>query len=94
MYLLVFYTLYITSIIFTSRNDGAFLFQVCIFAYGQTGSGKTYTMMGRPGHPEQKGLIPRSLEQIFQTRQSLQPQGWRYEMQVNKNMFLLLVFIF
>jgi hypothetical protein len=69
---------------FNLRNDGAFLFQVCIFAYGQTGSGKTYTMMGRPGHPEQKGLIPRSLEQIFQTRQALQPQGWRYEMQVSK----------
>lgn len=57
-------------------------FQVCIFAYGQTGSGKTYTMMGRPGHPEEKGLIPRSLEQIFQTKQSQQPQGWKYEMQV------------
>ncbi|KAH1137508.1 hypothetical protein GYH30_027487, partial [Glycine max] len=53
---------------------------VCIFAYGQTGSGKTYTMMGRPGHLEEKGLIPRSLEQIFQTKQSQQPQGWKYEM--------------
>ncbi|KAE8125657.1 hypothetical protein FH972_020436 [Carpinus fangiana] len=63
-----------------SALDG---YKVCIFAYGQTGSGKTYTMMGRPGHPEQKGLIPRSLEQIFQTKQSLQPQGWRYEMQVS-----------
>uniref|UniRef100_A0A2N9J3Z5 Kinesin-like protein n=1 Tax=Fagus sylvatica TaxID=28930 RepID=A0A2N9J3Z5_FAGSY len=63
-----------------SALDG---YKVCIFAYGQTGSGKTYTMMGRPGHPEQKGLIPRSLEQIFQTRQALQPQGWRYEMQVS-----------
>ncbi|KAJ6297989.1 hypothetical protein OIU76_019167 [Salix suchowensis] len=30
-----------------------------------------------------KGLIPRSLEQIFQTRQSLQSQGWKYEMQVS-----------
>lgn len=56
--------------------------QVCIFAYGQTGSGKTYTMMGRPGSPDQKGLIPRSLEQIFQTKQSLQQQGWKYDMQV------------
>ncbi|KAG4982616.1 hypothetical protein JHK87_027365 [Glycine soja] len=53
--------------------------QVCIFACGQTGSGKTYTMMGRPGHLEEKGLIPRSLEQIFQTKQSQQPQGWKYE---------------
>ncbi|KAJ6950383.1 kinesin-like protein KIN-14N isoform X1 [Populus alba x Populus x berolinensis] len=63
-----------------SALDG---YKVCIFAYGQTGSGKTYTMMGKPGNPEQKGLIPRSLEQIFQTRQSLQSQGWKYEMQVS-----------
>jgi hypothetical protein len=67
-----------------------FLFQVCIFAYGQTGSGKTYTMMGRPGHPGEKGLIPRSLEQIFQTRQSQQPQGWKYEMQVIKSLHFFL----
>ncbi|KAL2599913.1 hypothetical protein AAZV13_10G080701 [Glycine max] len=60
-----------------SALDG---YKVCIFAYGQTWSGKTYTMMGRPGHPEEKGLIPRSLEQIFQTKQSQQPQGWKYEM--------------
>ncbi|KVH88334.1 Kinesin, motor domain-containing protein [Cynara cardunculus var. scolymus] len=43
-----------------SALDG---YKVCIFAYGQTGSGKTYTMMGRPEAPQQKGLIPRSLEQ-------------------------------
>lgn len=58
-----------------------FCLQVCIFAYGQTGSGKTYTMMGTPGHVDEKGLIPRSLEQIFQTKQSLQSQGWKYELQ-------------
>ncbi|ESW21682.1 hypothetical protein PHAVU_005G090700 [Phaseolus vulgaris] len=63
-----------------SALDG---YKVCIFAYGQTGSGKTYTMMGRPGHPEEKGLIPRSLEQIFQAKQSQKPQGWKYEMQVS-----------
>ncbi|GAV87783.1 Kinesin domain-containing protein [Cephalotus follicularis] len=63
-----------------SALDG---YKVCIFAYGQTGSGKTYTMMGRPGLPDQKGLIPRSLEQVFQTKQSLQAQGWKYEMQVS-----------
>ncbi|MBA0865844.1 hypothetical protein Goshw_015919, partial [Gossypium schwendimanii] len=63
-----------------SALDG---YKVCIFAYGQTGSGKTYTMMGKPGQPDEKGLIPRSLEQIFQTIQALQHQGWRYEMQVS-----------
>lgn len=63
-----------------SALDG---YKVCIFAYGQTGSGKTYTMMGKPEPPEQKGLIPRSLEQIFQTSQSLQSQGWKYKMQAS-----------
>lgn len=57
--------------------------QVCIFAYGQTGSGKTYTMMGNPELHDQKGLIPRSLEQIFQTSQALISQGWKYKMQVS-----------
>ncbi|GLT75502.1 hypothetical protein SLA2020_472210 [Shorea laevis] len=63
-----------------SALDG---YKVCIFAYGQTGSGKTYTMMGRPEAPEEKGLIPRSLEQIFQSSQSLQLQGWKYKMQAS-----------
>ncbi|PKA62200.1 Kinesin-5 [Apostasia shenzhenica] len=63
-----------------SALDG---YKVCIFAYGQTGSGKTYTMMGRPEAPEQKGLIPRSLEQIFESSQALQSQGWRYKMQAS-----------
>ncbi|XP_010448473.1 PREDICTED: kinesin-like protein KIN-14N [Camelina sativa] len=63
-----------------SALDG---YKVCIFAYGQTGSGKTFTMMGRPGNPEEKGLIPRCLEQIFETRQSLRSQGWKYELQVS-----------
>ncbi|KAL4291797.1 hypothetical protein GQ457_14G010650 [Hibiscus cannabinus] len=63
-----------------SALDG---YKVCIFAYGQTGSGKTYTMMGRPEASEQKGLIPRSLEQIFQSSQSLKAQGWKYKMQAS-----------
>ncbi|ESW20290.1 hypothetical protein PHAVU_006G196400 [Phaseolus vulgaris] len=63
-----------------SALDG---YKVCIFAYGQTGSGKTYTMMGRPDAPDLKGLIPRSLEQIFQISQSLRDQGWNYKMQVS-----------
>uniref|UniRef100_A0A0D9ZR59 Kinesin-like protein n=1 Tax=Oryza glumipatula TaxID=40148 RepID=A0A0D9ZR59_9ORYZ len=62
-----------------SALDG---YKVCIFAYGQTGSGKTYTMMGPPGR-DQKGIIPRSLEQIFKTSQSLESQGWKYNMQAS-----------
>ncbi|CAO3648462.1 unnamed protein product [Mucor hiemalis] len=37
-----------------------------VFAYGQTGSGKTYTMMGSSiDDPDNKGIIPRIIEQIF-----------------------------
>ncbi|KAF0931468.1 hypothetical protein E2562_004591 [Oryza meyeriana var. granulata] len=63
-----------------SALDG---YKVCIFAYGQTGSGKTYTMMGNPEFHDQKGLIPRSLEQIFQTSQALISQDWKYKMQAS-----------
>ncbi|CAN6452089.1 unnamed protein product [Victoria cruziana] len=63
-----------------SALDG---YKVCIFAYGQTGSGKTYTMMGGTEAPEQKGLIPRSLEQIFQSSQSLSSQGWTFKMEAS-----------
>ncbi|KAJ9459510.1 Kinesin-like protein klpA, partial [Diplonema papillatum] len=38
-------------------------FKVCIFAYGQTGSGKTYTM---EGPNDNKGVIPRAVNMIFQ----------------------------
>ncbi|KAF0427432.1 kinesin heavy chain [Gigaspora margarita] len=38
-----------------------------VFAYGQTGSGKTHTMMGNMDDEEFKGLIPRIVEQIFQS---------------------------
>ncbi|PTB80369.1 kinesin [Trichoderma longibrachiatum ATCC 18648] len=37
-----------------------------VFAYGQTGAGKSYTMMGSNiDDPEQRGVIPRIIEQIF-----------------------------
>jgi hypothetical protein len=39
-------------------------------------------MMGRPDAPDLKGMIPLSLEQIFQTSQSLKDQGWNFNMQV------------
>eukprot|EP01018_Ginkgo_biloba_P028590 Gb_36698 [translate_table: standard] len=63
-----------------SALDG---YKVCIFAYGQTGSGKTHTMVGRPDVPEHKGIIPRSLEQIFKTSQALASQGWVFRMQAS-----------
>ncbi|KAL4439937.1 hypothetical protein ABPG75_002938 [Micractinium tetrahymenae] len=57
-----------------SALDG---YKVCIFAYGQTGSGKTHTMMGSPEEP---GMIPRAMDQVFATARELAAQGWRYEM--------------
>lgn len=38
-------------------------YNACIFAYGQTGSGKSYTMTGSS---DNKGLIPRICEGIFE----------------------------
>ncbi|XP_022651969.1 kinesin-like protein KIF13A isoform X4 [Varroa jacobsoni] len=38
-------------------------YNACIFAYGQTGSGKSYTMMGSK---EDKGLIPRLCDDLFE----------------------------
>lgn len=39
-----------------------------VFAYGQTGSGKTFTMMGSSiDDEENKGIIPRIIEQIFES---------------------------
>tara|TARA_B100000780_G_scaffold197062_1_gene139186 strand:+ start:51 stop:971 length:921 start_codon:yes stop_codon:yes gene_type:complete len=47
-----------------------------LFAYGQTGTGKTYTMLGNEngsvsnkdgGLRDERGIIPRSLDQIFST---------------------------
>lgn len=41
-------------------------FNGCVFAYGQTGTGKTFTMEGVRSDQEQKGVIPRAFEQIWQ----------------------------
>lgn len=42
-------------------------FNATIMAYGQTGTGKTYTMEGFKynNHDPQRGIIPRSIEEIF-----------------------------
>ena len=37
-----------------------------IFAYGQTGTGKTHTMEGASSDPEQRGVIPRAFEHVFE----------------------------
>ena len=45
----------------------------CCFAYGQTGSGKTYTMFGEEN--DQRGLIPRCVEDIFKSMKHKQSAG-------------------
>jgi kinesin family protein C1 len=57
-----------------SALDG---YNVCIFAYGQTGSGKTYTMEGVHGDNDRRGMIPRSMEQVFETSNQLMDKGWK-----------------
>lgn len=57
-----------------SALDG---YRVSIFAYGQTGSGKTHTMLG--GNGEQLGMIPRSVEQIFETAEDLAKDKWEFK---------------
>ncbi|KAI8353113.1 P-loop containing nucleoside triphosphate hydrolase protein [Mortierella sp. GBAus27b] len=62
-----------------SALDG---YHVCIFAYGQTGSGKTYTMEGPlNATPEMKGMIPRSVLQIYENAKALESKGWVYTME-------------
>ncbi|KAL8829454.1 MAG: hypothetical protein Q9170_006162 [Blastenia crenularia] len=55
-----------------SALDG---YNVCIFCYGQTGSGKTYTMSA------EDGMIPRAVNQIYDTAKSLEEKGWKYSME-------------
>ncbi len=57
-----------------SALDG---YNVCIFCYGQTGSGKTHTMSAADG------MIPRAVNQIYDTARGLQEKGWTYSMEGN-----------
>lgn len=43
----------------------------CIFAYGQTGSGKTYTMLGDLQCENKRGIIPRSIDFLFEQKETL-----------------------
>lgn len=56
-----------------SAMDG---YNVCIFAYGQTGSGKTYTM---DGVPDNVGVIPRTVDLLFESVRNYKRLGWEYE---------------
>ncbi|CAI7803007.1 unnamed protein product [Closterium sp. NIES-53] len=64
----------------TSALDG---YKVCIFAYGQTGSGKTFTMFGDTTDETLRGVIPRSMQQIFLVSREKFTMGWEYTIQVS-----------
>lgn len=63
-----------------SALDG---YKVCIFAYGQTGSGKTHTMLGTA---EERGMIPRAMDQIFASSAAMEAEGWSFDMRVSKTL--------
>ncbi|NXG75701.1 KIF9 protein, partial [Baryphthengus martii] len=45
-----------------------------VMCYGQTGAGKTYTMSGARAEYQHRGIIPRAIQQVFQTTaRSLDP---------------------
>lgn len=62
-----------------SAIDG---YNVCIFAYGQTGSGKTYTMEGDESG-KKVGIIPRTIQKIFEETHSLSEKGWKYKLEAS-----------
>lgn len=61
------------SSLIQSSIDG---FNVCIFSYGQTGAGKTYTMLGGE-EPGSKGLLPRTVEMLFDRAKGLEQVGFK-----------------
>lgn len=52
-------------------------YNAAIIAYGQTGTGKTYTMEGAL-EGEQRGIIPRAVQDIFHTIQTDTAPSSRY----------------
>lgn len=61
--------------------DNAFQgYNACIFAYGQTGSGKSFTMMGSQ---ENKGIIPRLCDLLFDNIAKQQSTELSYKVEVS-----------
>ncbi|CAP35266.2 Protein CBR-KLP-10 [Caenorhabditis briggsae] len=67
-------------------EDSADGFNGTVFAYGQTGSGKTHTMLGPTNSwsdPEHKGLIPRSIEYLFELLDAKTREFQKFTFSVN-----------
>jgi kinesin family protein C1 len=64
-----------------SALDG---YRVCIFAYGQTGSGKTFTMEGSSEEERLLGMIPRAVQQVFETAADLnRDKHWQFSFEAS-----------
>eukprot|EP00466_Bigelowiella_natans_P012990 jgi/Bigna1/57576/fgenesh1_pm.20_\ len=62
--------------------DNAFNgYNASLLAYGQTGSGKSYTMMGADG--EQRGIIPRLSEALFERGSTDYCKGMSYKVELS-----------
>ncbi|NWW22922.1 KIF14 protein, partial [Falcunculus frontatus] len=55
-------------------------YNACLFAYGQTGSGKSYTMMG---FDEDRGIIPRLCEDLFNQIAQLDKEQVLYHLEMS-----------
>jgi hypothetical protein len=63
----------------TSVFDG---YNTCLFAYGQTGSGKSFSMMGAGGR-ENRGIIPRLCEGLFEQIRTKTNEEWVGKVEVS-----------
>jgi kinesin family protein C1 len=59
--------------------------RVTMFAYGNTGSGKTFTMEGCAADEKEdlRGIIPRSVQQVFQSVKEMSKFGWKYQLWIS-----------
>uniref|UniRef100_A0A8C0U262 Kinesin-like protein KIF14 n=1 Tax=Cyanistes caeruleus TaxID=156563 RepID=A0A8C0U262_CYACU len=55
-------------------------YNACVFSYGQTGSGKSYTMMG---FDEDRGIIPRLCEDLFNQIAQMDKQQVLYHLEMS-----------
>ncbi|GAB5368090.1 hypothetical protein AAMO2058_001288300 [Amorphochlora amoebiformis] len=58
-------------------------FNCTVFAYGQTSSGKTFTMMGDLSTKEFQGIIPRSIDYLFECISNQNQDGQTFMMTVS-----------
>lgn len=58
--------------VFESKLGAKTIKQSCLYI----GSGKTFTMEGDHTDIERRGMIPRSMELVFETSEQLKEKGW------------------